>query len=129
PDALVDAIVEIEKIEMAEFGAHGRKQLLDAADVVVHRTADVEEHQQLYRVAPFGPRLDVEIAMLGGGVDGAGQVEFLLRALAHPAAQPFQRDLDVAGAKLDAVVEIAELALVPHLHRAAVAAAILANAH
>src|SRR5690606_14014856 len=47
----------------------------------------------------------------------------------HPAAQALQRDLDVASAKLDRVVKIAELALVPNLHRAAVAAFRLPDAH
>ena len=50
-------------------------------------------------------------------------------ALADPAAQPLQRDLDVARAKLDAVVEILELAPVPDFHRAAMAAFGLADAH
>ena len=118
PHAFVEAVVEIEIFELAEFGTRRRKQPLDAFDVVVHRAADIEEHQKLHRVASFWPRSHVEIAMLGGGVDGAGQVELLGGALAHPAAQPLQRDLDVAGAELDAVVEIPELAPVPDLHRA-----------
>jgi hypothetical protein len=44
-------------------------------------------------------------------------------------AQALQRDLDVAGAELDVVVEVAELALVPDLDGAAVAAFVLADAH
>ena len=121
--------MEVEIFELAELGAGRRKQLLDDPDVIVHRAADVEEHQELDRVAPFGPGLHVEIAVLGGGVDGAGQVELLLGALAHPAAQALQRDLDVARAELDRIVEIAELAPVPHLYRAPVAAFVLADAH
>ncbi len=62
-------------------------------------------------------------------MDGARQVELLLRALAHPAAQPLQRHLDVARAEFDGVVEIPELAPVPHLDGAAVAALVLADAH
>src|SRR5207302_11493782 len=44
-------------------------------------------------------------------------------------AEPAQRRLEVAGAELDAVVEIAELALVPDLDGAAVARRFLADAH
>ena len=42
-------------------------------------------------------------------------------------AQPPQRDLDVARADLDRVVEIPELALVPDLHRAPVPRLLLAD--
>src|SRR5690606_28848802 len=52
-----------------------------------------------------------------------------LGALAHPAAKPLQRHLDVAGAELDRIVEIPEFALVPDLDRAAMAALVLADAH
>src|SRR5690606_14144113 len=55
--------------------------------------------------------------------------ELVVGALAHPAAKPLQRHLDVAGAELDGIVEIPELALVPDLHRAAVAALSLPDAH
>lgn len=33
-------------------------------DVPVHRAADVEEQQHLHGIAPLGPQLDVEIALL-----------------------------------------------------------------
>ena len=54
-------------------------------------------------------------------VDRAVEVEFVGGALARETAQAAQRHLDVARAELDAVVEVAELALVPDLDRAAVA--------
>ena len=56
------------------------------------------------------------------------EVEFLRRAGAGEAAQAPQRDAHVAHAELDAVVEILELALVPHLHGAEVAVLVLADA-
>ncbi len=62
-------------------------------------------------------------------LDGAVEIELVGRAGAREFAQPPQRDLDVAGAELDLAVEVLELALVPHLHRAAVAALVLADAH
>ena len=67
--------------------------------------------------------------MLGGRPDGAVEIELLRRPVAGPAAQALERDLDVAGADLDAVVEVAKLAPVPDLDRAAVAAFVLADPH
>src|SRR5215216_50757 len=61
--------------------------------------------------------------------DRAVEIELLGRAGACEFAQAAQRDLDVAGAKLDLVVEILELALVPYLDGAEVAALVLADAH
>ena len=88
----------------------------------VHRAADVEEEQQFHRIVPLGPHADVEPALARGAVDRLVEVELLGGALAGEAAQAAQRDLDVAGAELDLVVEVAELALVPDLDRAALAA-------
>ena len=57
------------------------------------------------------------------------EIELLGRAFARKAPQSAQRELDVARAELDLIVEIPELALVPHLDRAVVAIAVLADAH
>src|SRR5262249_58925113 len=51
------------------------------------------------------------------------------RAGAGELAQAPQRDLDVARAELDLIVEVFELAPVPDLHRAEVAVPVLADAH
>jgi hypothetical protein len=100
-----------------------REQLLADPDVVVHRAADVEEQQHLDRVAPLGNELQVEPAGVARRrLDRAVEVELLGRALAGEAAQAPQRELEVARVELDGVVEVAELALLPHLDRAAVAA-------
>src|SRR5262249_57385654 len=64
-----------------------------------------------------------------GALDGAVEVELLRRAGAGELAQAAQRDLDVARAELDLVVEILEVAPIPHLHGAEVAVRILADAH
>ena len=96
--------------------------------MAVHRAADVEEEQQLDGVVALGAGDDVEPALLGGAADGGGKVELVGGALARPAAQAAQRHLDRAGAELDVVVEVAELAAVPDLDRAAVAALVLADA-
>ena len=122
PHAFVDAVVEIIMFEMLELAAAGREQFLGLGDMGVHRPADVEEQQQLDRIVPFGAHADVEPALARGAVDGAVDVEFLNRAFAGEAAQPAQRDLEVAGAELAAAVEIAKFAFFPHFDRAAVAA-------
>ena len=62
-------------------------------------------------------------------LDGGVEIELVRRAGARELAQAAQRDLDVADAELDIAVEILELALVPDLHRAAVAVLLLADAH
>ncbi len=66
--------------------------------------------------------MDVEPALPRGAFDRRVEIEFVRRTLAREAAQPAQRDLDIAGAQLLGVVEIPELALVPHLQRAFVLA-------
>src|SRR6185503_17166518 len=71
----------------------------------------------------LGHHADVEQAGLRGGlVDGVVEVELEVGALAREAAQAAQRDLDVARAELERVVVVAVGALLPQLHRAAVAA-------
>ena len=123
PHRVVEAVVEIEMDEVLELAARRREQLLADADMVVHRPADIEEQQQLHRVVPLRHHLQIEPAgIVRGRADRAGQVEFEFGALAGELAQPAQRQLDVAGAELDRVVEIAELAPVPDLDGAAVAA-------
>jgi len=67
--------------------------------------------------------------MLRRRADRAGQVQLLCRAIARPAAQAFERHLDIACPKRDAVVQIAKFALVPDLDRALVAAGVLPDPH
>src|SRR5439155_23161349 len=95
----------------------------------IHRAADVEEHQNLDRVAALRAHVDVEIAVVGGLPDRGVEVEFVRRAGAGEFSQAPQRDLDVADAELDIAVEILELALVPHLHGAVVAVLLLPDSY
>jgi hypothetical protein len=88
-------------LEVLELGARRREQLLAQLDMRVHRAADVEEQQQLDRIVPLGPHVDVEPALAGGAVDRLVEVELVGGAFAGEAAQAPQRDLDVAGAELD----------------------------
>ena len=87
-------------LEPLELQPRGGKQRLGRLDVIIHRAADIEEQQHLDRIAPLGPQLDVDVALVGGRADRAVEIEFLLRALAREAAQAAQRDADVARARV-----------------------------
>ena len=129
PHALVDEVVEIEILEVLELGLAGAEQLLADLHVRIHAAADVEEQQHLHRVVPLRHHLDVEPARIARRrVDRVGQVEDVGGALAREPAQPAQRQLDVADAQLELVIEVGVFALLPHLHRA-LAAALAADAH
>ena len=109
-------------LEVLELAARGREELLADPHVVVHRSADVEEQQDLHRVVPLRDHADVEQARAPRGcVDRAVEIEHVRCALAREAPQAPQRELDVARAELDRVVEVREFAPVPDLDRAAVA--------
>src|ERR1700682_5114053 len=129
PDVIVDAVVEVEVLEMAELALRRREQLFAHLDVRFHRAADVEEEQHLDAIAALRHQVQIEPAgVFRGAVDGRGEVELLGYALARETAQPPQRNLDVARVELDRVVEIAKRPLVPDLDRAAIAAFFLADA-
>ena len=115
---------------MLELGAAGREELFADLDVIVHRPAHVEKHQHLDRVVALGPHVQIQPARVaGGGGDRFVEVQLLDRPFAREATQAAQRDLDVAGADLDAVVQIAELALLPHLHSGAIAGGVAPDAN
>ena len=95
----------------------------------VHGTADVKKQQHLHLVVPLRHHPQVEIAgILGGRPDGARHIQLFQGTLPGEVAQPAQGHLDVAGAKLHRIVQILELALVPHLHRPPVAGCLLTDA-
>src|SRR3989338_1230814 len=129
PHAFVQAVVEIERHQMLEFGAGGAEEFLHDADIGVHAAAHVEKQQHFYSVAAFRAGLHIQPAMIGGGADGAIEVQFVRRPVARPFPQAAQRNLDVAGAEFLLVIQIAEFALVPDLDRALVAALVLADPH
>src|SRR5262249_33548032 len=129
PYAFIKAVVEVEIFHVLEFAFCGRKQFFHLLDMRIHRAADVEEHQNLHRVAPFGAHHHVEITVIGGLPDRGVEIEFLGRASAGELAQPAQRDLDVADAEFDVAVEIPELAAVPDLDRTEIPVLLLADPH
>src|SRR5688572_328531 len=129
PHEVVQAVVEVVELEVLELGLGGAEQLLGELHVLVHGAADVHQHEHLDGVAPLGAHVDVEVGLSRGLADGGFQVELVRRALAGEFSQSSKRDLDVAGTELDRIVEVAVLALVPDLDRAAIAALLLADAH
>src|SRR5712692_11207086 len=129
PHEVVQAVVEVVELEVLELGLRRGEQLLGELDVLVHGAADVHQHQHLDRVAALRPHVDVQISLLRRAGDRVFQVELLRRAFPCETSQPSQGDFDVPRAELDRIVEVAILARIPHLHRAAVARALLADAH
>ena len=59
----------------------------------VHRAADIEKQQHFDRIAPLGAGFDIEVAMFGGGADGAVEVQFVIGAVAGPARRRFSATL------------------------------------
>src|SRR6516225_5001590 len=130
PDRIIDAVVEVEVDQVLELRARGRKQLLANADVVLHRPADIEKQQQFHGVVTLRHKFQIEPAgVVRGRLHGAAEIELFGGTLARELPQPAQRQLDVAGAELDGIVEIAKLAAVPDLDRTAVAPLLLPDAH
>ena len=68
------------------------------------------------------PHADVEPALPRGTPDRLVQVQFVSRPLPREAAQPPQRDLDVAGAQFLLIVQIGAFALFSNLDGALVPA-------
>ena len=66
--------------------------------------------------------MDVEPALFRRAFDRGVDIELVGRPFAREAAKAPQGHLDIAGAQLLGVVEVLELALVPHLDRALVSA-------
>src|SRR5579875_22792 len=121
PYPIVHAIVKVEMDQMLELGTGGREQLFAKPDVILHRSADIEQQQQLYGIVPLGDEPQVEpTGIVRGRAHGAGAGE---------TAQAPEGELHIAGAEREAVVEIAELAAVPCLDGAALAALFASDAH
>src|SRR5690606_2194545 len=130
PHAFVDEVVEVEILQMLELGFAGTEQFLADLDVGVHRTADVQQQQELDRVASLRAHLDIaQTAVLRGVVDGAVEIALFGRAFTCELAQATQGDLDVARAQLDLIVEVLVFALIPHLGGLALALAGIADAN
>src|SRR3546814_4641072 len=66
PHPFIGAVVEIKEFQILELARRGAEQLLAQLDERVHRPADVEEQQQLDRVAPLRAHADVEPALPRG---------------------------------------------------------------
>ena len=122
PNTLVHAVVEIKILEMLEFGSTRGKHLFADANMVVHRSADIEEQQNLHLIVPLGYQFEIEVAaVVSCRFDRVRQIKFGGRAFTGKFSKPSKRDLNVADTDLDAIVEVFEFPLIPNLYRAAVA--------
>ena len=129
PDEVIDAVVEIVELQVLELGSGGGEQLRAQPRVLVHGAADIQQQQDLHRIVPLGPELQVQQAGIPGGlVDGPVQVQFAGRALAGKAAQAPQGDLHVARAELHVAIQVAEFPGVPDLDGRPVPGLVLADA-
>src|SRR5215470_681315 len=109
PHVIVDAVVEIEVLEMLELRFRRGEELLADLHVRIHRPADVEKQDYLDPVAPLGLEPHVEPArVLRGAVDRAVEIELLGNALARKAPQAPKRYLEVASVEFDIAIEIAK---------------------
>ena len=95
----------------------------------VHRAADIKEEQQINGVATLRAQDKVEIALFCRRPDGVVEIELFGCTCARPFAKTAHGNLDVACAEFDRIIQIFVFALVPDLHRAAMAGFVLANAH
>ena len=83
----VITVVEVEVLQVLELGLAGREQLFADFDVGIHRTANVEQQQQLHGVAPLGAHLDIQQpGITRGVVDGAVDVQLFGGAFAGELA-------------------------------------------
>ncbi len=84
----------------------------------VHGATHVEEKEHLNRIVALRHHLDIQQAGVArGGADGIVQVQLVGGSGAGEFAQAAQGNLDIAGAQLDTVIEILEVALFPDLDR------------
>ena len=82
----------------------------------VHRPADIKKQQYFHCILTFGLHLDVEhAAVVGRRSNGVVEVQFFFCTRAGKLSQPPQCHLYVAGAKLDRVVKVLVLTIVPGL--------------
>ncbi|MNS89719.1 hypothetical protein D3C72_1237390 [compost metagenome] len=115
PDKVVEAIVKIEVLQMLELVAQRREEPLHLGHVGIHGPPNIEEDQQLDPVVALGSELHIEPALAGRAADGVVEIQLRGIALAHPAPELAQRQLDGPLAERRVVAEVAIMACLPHL--------------
>src|SRR5262249_36706690 len=120
----------MEGLEILELGAGGGEKLLAGLDMVIHRSADVEQKQDLDLVAALGLELQIEQAgVVRGRPDRAGNVQLGWSSLARKAAQPAEPQPHATGSELHFSIESAEFAAFPALGRGSFSRPAVANPH
>ena len=80
--------MKVVVIQMLEFAACRRKQLLTGSDIGIHRSANVKKHQHLYRVVALGHHADIQQPRVAGSrTDRILQIKLLVSAVARKFAQ------------------------------------------
>ena len=96
---------------MLELGSTRGKHLFADANMVVHRSADIEEQQNLHLIVPLGYQFEIEVAaVVSCRFDRVRQIKFGGRAFTGKFSKPSKRDLNVADTDLDTIVEVFEFA-------------------
>ncbi len=107
---------------MLELVAQRREEPLHLGHVGIHGAPHIEEHQQLDAVVALRPQLHIEPALTGRALDGAVEIQLVRAALAHPAPELAQRQLDGTLPQRRVVAEVAIVTRLPHLGRLAMLA-------
>ncbi len=74
PNAFVKTVVEIEKLQIFELAGCRTEELFTKLDEGIHRSADIEEQQELDGILALGPHMDIEPALLSCAIDGCIEV-------------------------------------------------------
>src|SRR5690606_38213130 len=114
--------MKIEHFQVAKFAARRGKQFFHALDMIVHTSANIQQHQYLYCVMTLGNHLKVEEPCVTGGTPyRVIQIQLKLGTFASKTTQAPQCHLEVARAQFLLVVIVPEFPLFPHLDRCSIA--------
>ena len=114
-DSVVDAVVKIVGVEVAEVLAlhRGGEELAHHLGVGRHAAADVHEEEELHVVAPRRAPDELEVTgVLAGLVDGLVEVEFETLTITPEVAELSEGDLNLTDVK----DEIASIGAIAPIH-------------
>src|SRR5690606_20329518 len=129
PHTFINEVVEVKIFHVLELKPCGREQLFAHPDVWVHGAAHIKEDQHLYRIVALRHHFQIKIAGISrGGTYGVIHIQLVRSPLAGKLPQAPQRDLDVADAQRNAVVQILVFPFFPDFYRPPLTAVFLADA-
>ena len=75
PEPFIDKIMKIEKLEIFELAASSGKQLLTVTNVIIHRAADIKQHQHFDPIVTLRAHFHIKkTGIFGRTTDGVIQV-------------------------------------------------------